>query len=241
MFTFDLAPNPSVIGQAVIATAMLTGGSGIAAGDVQVWVAASGERCPAVSGPQPVATKTSTASLAAGQVKFTFADLGIDHFEVCATYAGDVRYNPVNAGPFDLFVIKGALLSPPGVALSAPAEVKTAGMVSAQVSVKSTQAAAIAPSGSVVLRANGAIVGTATLAGGTASFSATAPAQRGTLTLTASYLGDGAFPPAVSAPVFVTVKAGPVSVETIPALSPAALAALALLVAMLGLAARRRH
>jgi hypothetical protein len=242
VFTFDLAPNPSVIGQAVVATATLTGGSGVAAGDVEVWVAASGERCPAVSGPQPIATRTATASLASGQVRFTFADLGIDHFEVCATYAGDVRYNPVNVGPFDLFVIKGALLSPPGVALSAPAEVKTTGVVTAQVAVKSTQAPAIAPSGNVVLRANGTIVGTATLAGGVASFRTTAPARHGTMTLTASYLGDGAFPPAVSAPVVVAVKAGPVPVETIPSLSPAMLAALALLVAMVGLvvAPRRR-
>jgi hypothetical protein len=62
------------------------------------------------------------------------------------------------------------------------------------------------------------------------------------MTLTASYLGDGAFPPAVSAPVVVAVKAGPVPVETIPSLSPAMLAALALLVAMVGLvvAPRRR-
>jgi hypothetical protein len=62
------------------------------------------------------------------------------------------------------------------------------------------------------------------------------------MTLTASYLGDGAFPPAVSAPVVVAVKAGdPSSVAAIPALSPAGLAGLVLLVAALGLAVRRRR
>jgi hypothetical protein len=242
VFTFGLAPNPSVIGQPVVATATLTGASGVAAGDVQVWIAASNERCPLTSGEQPVATKTSTASLASGQVKFTFADLGIDHFEVCATYAGDARYNPVSVGPFDLFVIKGALLSPPSVALSAPAEVKAAGVVSAQVSVTAPQAPAIAPSGKVLLRADGVVVGTASLAGGGATFSATAPARRGAMTLTATYLGDGAFPPAVSAPVVVAVKAGdPSSVAPIPALSPATLAGLAGLVALIGLLSRRRR
>lgn len=241
-FTFSLAPNPSVIGQPVVATATLSGASGIAAGDVQVWIAGSGERCPVTSGAAPVASKTSTASLASGHATFTFADLGIDHFEVCATYAGDVRYNPVSVGPFDLFVIKGALLSPPSVALAAPAEVKAAGVVSARVTVTAPQAPAIAPSGSVVLRADGVVVGTASLAGGGATFSATAPARRGAMTLTASYLGDGAFPPAVSAPVVVAVKAGdPAAVATIPALAPAMLAALALLVAMAGLVTRRRR
>jgi LPXTG-motif cell wall-anchored protein len=94
----------------------------------------------------------------------------------------------------------------------------------------------------VLLRADGVVVGTASLAGGGATFSATAPARRGAMTLTATYLGDGAFPPAVSAPVVVAVKAGdPSSVAPIPALSPATLAGLAGLVALIGLLSRRRR
>ena len=71
--------------------------------------------------------ETVTASLASGQVKFTFTDLAIGRFQVCATYMGDVRYNSVDAGPFDLFVIKGALLSSPSVAIAAPARSEGAG------------------------------------------------------------------------------------------------------------------
>jgi hypothetical protein len=240
-FTFDLAPNPSVVGQAVVATATLTGAAGVAAGDVEVWLAHTGERCPTVAGSEPVAAKTVTASLASGQVKFTFTDLGIDHYQVCATYMGDVRYNSVNAGPFDLFVIKGALLSAPSVAIAAPAEVKVQGVMTAQVAVKSSQAAMIAPSGSVLLRANGVAVGTVALVNGVATFSTSAPDRVGNVTLVASYLGDGAFPPAVSAPAIVAVKAGGIGAAPIPVLSDLALLVLAASLAALGLAARRRR
>ena len=238
---FDLAPNPSVAGQAVVATATLTGAAGVAAGDVEVWLAQTGERCPTVAGSEPVAAKTVTSSLASGQVKFTFTDLGIDHYQVCATYMGDVRYNSVDAGPFDLFVIKGALLSAPSVAIAAPAEVKLQSAMTAQVAVKSSQASMIAPSGSVLLRADGVAVGTATLVNGVATFSTTAPNRIGNVTLVASYLGDGAFPPAVSAPALVDVKAGGLDPAPIPALSDLALIVLAASLAALGFAARRRR
>ncbi len=246
VFAFTVAPDPAVIGQPVVATATLTGGGAAASGAVQVWVAHTGERCPVVAGDAPVAAKTVTAALNAGaQVQFSFSDLGIDHYQVCATYAGDVRYNAVNAGPFDLFVIKGALLPAPSVAIAAPDEVKASQMLTAQVAVKAGAQSAISPSGSVLLRANGVTVGTLALTGGTATFTTQAPAVPGTLmTLSASYLGDGAFPPAVSATALVTVtKADPSAAAPIPALSSGALGLLAALLGgagALGAALRRR-
>jgi hypothetical protein len=243
LFTFDIAPNPAVAGQAVVATATLSGGAGIAAGSVQVWVAHSDERCPVIAGVAPVAAKTLTSALGAGsQVKFTFGDLGIDHYQVCATYGGDVRYNAANAGPLDVFVIKGALLSSPAVAITAPAEVEAKHMVNAQVAVNAIGPSAIAPSGIVLLRADGVPVGTVALAGGVASFSTKAPGVPGHVTLTASYLGDGAFPPAVAAPAIVAVtKAEPLAADPIPALNDVALMLLMASVAALGMALRRRR
>ncbi len=239
-FAFDVAPNPAVAGQPVVATATLSGGAGGPGGNVQVWVAHSDERCPVEAGSAPVAVKTLTASLsAASQVKFSFDDLGIDHYRICAIYVGDVRYNTVGAGPLDLFVIKGALLSPPTVAIAAPAEVKTNSALVASVSVKPSAQAAIAPLGSVVMRADGAVIGTVPLVGGMATFSVTAPGLPGSVTLSASYLGDGAFPPAVAPSATVAVKAGDPGAASIPALSNAALALLGLLIAATALMRRR--
>ncbi|HEY5366396.1 MAG TPA: Ig-like domain-containing protein, partial [Casimicrobiaceae bacterium] len=218
-------------------------GTGAAGGNVQVWLAHTGERCPVTPGDAPVAAKTLTAALGAGSdVKFMFGDLGIDHYQVCATYAGDVRYNPVSAGPYDLFVIKGALLGAPTVAIAAPAAVKARQLVSAKVAVNAPAQSTLAPSGSVLLRANGVAVGTLALSGGVATFNTTAPGTPGTLTLTASYLGDGAFPPALSAPAVVAVtKADPAEAVPVPMLSAAALAMLALALAALGMVFRRRR
>ena len=243
LFTFVIAPNPAVVGQAVIATATLSGGAGAAGGDVQVWVAHSDERCPQVAGDAPVAAKTVTSALGAGsQARFTFADLGIDHYQVCATYAGDIRYKSASTGPFDVFVIKGALLPSPIVDIAAPAAVKAREVVTAHVAVKASGQSAIAPSGSVLLRADGQVVGTVALVGGSATFSTTAPGVPGSVTLTASYLGDGAFPPAVSAPAIVAVtKAGAIAADPIPALSSIALALLVSLLAAMGAVLHRRR
>ena len=243
LFAFNVAPDPAVAGEVVVATATLTGGTGAAGGNVQVWLAHTGERCPVTPGDAPVAAKTLTAALGAGSdVKFMFGDLGIDHYQVCATYAGDVRYNPVSAGPYDLFVIKGALLGAPTVAIAAPAAVKARQLVSAKVAVNAPAQSTLAPSGSVLLRANGVAVGTLALSGGVATFNTTAPGTPGTLTLTASYLGDGAFPPALSAPAVVAVtKADPAEAVPVPMLSAAALAMLALALVALGMVFRRRR
>ncbi|MEO8848193.1 MAG: IPTL-CTERM sorting domain-containing protein [Casimicrobiaceae bacterium] len=243
VFAFTVTPDPAVIGQTVNATATLTGAAGAAGGNVQVWLAHSGERCPVVAGDTPVAAKTVVSALNAGSaVNFAFADLGIDHYQVCAIYAGDVRYNPVNAGPYDLFVIKGALLSAPKVAIAAPGTVKANQVVNAQVTVNALTQGGNAPSGSVLLRADGVVVGTIALSGGVATFSTTAPGTPGQMTLTASYMGDGAFPPAISAPALVAVTKGdPAAVAPVPTLSAWALLLLSALIAALGIGVRSRR
>ena len=242
-FTFDIAPNPAVTGQPVIATARLSGAGAAALGNVQVWVAHSDERCPTVAGGAPVAAKTITSALgAASEVAFAFTDLGIDHYEVCASYSGDARYLGASAGPLDVFVIKGALLASATVAITAPAEVKTSEMVTASIAVRAPGQSAIAPSGSVMLRADGIVVGTAALANGVATFSTPAPGSPGQVTLSASYLGDGAFPPAVSAPANVAVtRADAIDPAAVPTLSALALMLLASLLAGVGVLLGRRQ
>ncbi len=241
-FSFELAPNPAVIGQTVVAKATLGGVMGVAAGDLQVWIAGSGERCPQMSGAQPITARTASASLASGAASFSFADLGIDHFLVCASYTGDARYKSAQTGPYDLFVIKGVLLPSPTVALTVPASVRFAATVPAQVTVSAPPGTALAPSGEVLLRVDGRLVGTARLDKGVANFSTVANARYGSMTFSATYLGDGAFAPALSGPRVVAVADVGDPANAIPSLSAGALATLAAaLAAAAALSLRRRR
>ncbi len=229
-FMFDVAPNPAVSGMPVVVTATLSGGGAVPSGQVQVWLAHSYERCPFVAGSTPVAADTQTATLGGGgTVTFSFAGLMIDNYQVCGTYAGDGSYVTVNAGPVDLFVIKGALLPTPAVTLSIPQRVTVSTDVGAAVSVSAPSSSSQVPRGNVMLRANGTVVGTAPVVDGVAQFTFHTPAASGDVVLTAAYLGDGAYSPTSSASKLVRVQAGPADPQPVPALHPWMLALLALL------------
>ncbi|MBS0319035.1 MAG: Ig-like domain repeat protein [Proteobacteria bacterium] len=246
-FLFDVAPNPAVSGQPVVITATLVSGGTTPSGQVQVWLAHSWERCPFVAGSNPVATNTQSATLAGnGTVQLSFANLDIDNYQVCGTYAGDTRYVTVNAGPVDLFVIKGALLGTPAVTLRAPAVATAGSDVTALVQVQPPPSSAQAPRGNVMLRANGTVIGTVAVADGVAQFAVRTPATAGDVVLTATYLGDGAYAPTTARPQVIRVQLGPVDPQAVPvpALGTWALAALALLlgfVAARGAAHARRR
>jgi hypothetical protein len=241
-FGFVVSPDPAISGQPAVVTATLTGAAGAASGTVQVWVAHSYERCPAVPGTLPVAAKTVTSPLGAnGTVQFSFADLDIDNYQVCGTYSGDVRYVTANAGPVDLFVLKGVLLGAPTVTLSAPSAVKVGSIVGSQVTVVAPATAKTVPQGNVVLRSNGVIVGTGALNGGVATFTTTAPMTQGAMTLTASYYGDGAFPPAVSGAAVVKVQLQVSDPILVPTLAQSMLALLMAVLALTGVRAAVRR
>jgi hypothetical protein len=112
-----ITPNPAASGLAVVVAVNVTGASVAATGQVQVWMAGTGTKCPArfaAGTPTDPDASMRTATLdATGSVWLTYANLPIDDFLVCVQYAGDALYPPAMAGLFDLSVIKGFLL-PPG-------------------------------------------------------------------------------------------------------------------------------
>lgn len=235
-----ISPNPAVSGQTLTVSAAPTHLMSFPTGQVDVWLAASAERCPAPfeTGPLPETEIKRSATLAGPlpEAQFAFPNLRIDDYRVCAAYSGDANHTAATAGPLDAYVIKGVLLAPPLVALAAPDRVAGNAAIPAQVIVTPV-GTTLMPGGSVRVLAGGQPVASALLAGGVAWVVLTAPAE-GTVSLSAEYLGDGTFPPAVSPLVLVSVAADGVA---IPTLSERALALLALALAALAAHRLRRR
>lgn len=243
--TVTAAPNPATAGTPVVVTAQVSGGSIPATGLVQFWVAGTGTKCPSpfVAGAptDPDATVRTAALDGNGRARLTYSNLRIDDYSVCAKYAGDSLYQPANAGPITLSVIKGVLLPPPAVTLSVPASVAPAAMLAARIVVTGSDGSPI-PQGLVRVRVAENEIATAGLANGSAVITVRMP-EAGTVRFTADYAGDANYPPASSddTTVFVTngTQGGPGSVP-IPTLAEWALALMALLLAMLGVRRIRR-
>ena len=234
--TVTITPSPVIAGQTMTVTAKLVGPVA-ATGTVDVWVAGSAARCPAPfkfgAPSDPVAAVRSAPLDATGTARVAIAGLAIDDYGVCVRYPGDALYGEAFAGPLDAFVIKGVLLPAPTVALAAAANVKPNSIVPIDVAVTPVGTTEM-PAGSVEIRRDGATVATVDLVNGIAHATIAGPVDA-SVVVSAVYMGDGAFPPAVSAP-YVIAPAFDTN-RTIPTLSGSALALLALL---LGLAAARR-
>jgi hypothetical protein len=130
------------------------------------------------------------------------------------------------------------LLAPPTVALSAPGHMAGTGVIAAQVRVTPNDTTLI-PQGTVRLLADGQSIASATLRDGTAWVVVDTPPAPGARSFAALYTGDGVFPPATSAPLVVILEAP--GATAIPALSPTALALLALVLAVVAVQRLRRR
>ena len=238
-----LSPNPAVAGQAVTVSATVVPASGPPpGGTLDAWVAGPGTRCPADFEPvtqDPVTTNTKSGALAGGAAQLVFPDLSIGRFRVCALYRGDATHDPSSLGPVDLFVIKGVQLPAPTVALDVPPRVATGAAIEGRVLVDAAGASS-RPGGTVRVRAGARDLGEIPIVDGAAAFSIAAPEVPGVLAVTASYAGDAAYSPAVSAPAYVVV-AKAIAVEPVPSTGDAAVAALAMLLALAGAARLRRR
>jgi len=241
-----ITPNPAASGLPVVVTVNVTGASVAATGQVQVWVAGTGTKCPARFGagtPTDPDAAMRTATLdATGSASLTYASLAIDDFLVCVQYLGDGLYPAAVAGPFDLSVIKGFLLPPPTVKLSVPAQAPASAKMAALVSVSGTAAMPV-PQGSVRVRDGQNEIGSANLVDGNAVISVGMPPS-GAMTLTADYSGDALYPPASSDSA--TVQAGEALAfasvpAAIPTLRESLLGILALFVAAFGMRYLRRR
>ena len=233
-----IAPNPAVAGQVVTVTATVEASTGVVpAGTLTVWVAGAGTRCPAPfeGGADPVTPNVRTATLAGGVAQLQYDDLAIGRFRVCAAYEGVPPFAPSSLGPVDLFVIKGILLPSPKLTLEAPAHARAGTALRGRVVIEAVGTTA-RPGGTVRVRAGSRDLGDVPIVEGVATFSTYAPDITGTIAVTASYAGDGAFSPAVADPAYVAVQKATLG-EPIPALDDAGLALAAL--ALAGLAAMR--
>jgi hypothetical protein len=241
-FKVTVNPSPATSGQTVTITATVSGGGPAPTGAVEAWVAGTGARCPPPfefgDPANPVAPVRAAILDATGRAQFAIANLKIDDYGVCVRYGGDANFSEAFAGPVDAFVIKGALIAPPTIALSVPHQVGSRAAIPIRVSVTPVDTPLV-PGGNVRILAGGQPVASAVLADGIARVVLTAPASPATMELSAEYAGDGTFPPASSAPALVRILAA--DSLSIPSLSDATLALLALILA--GFAARRlrRH
>ncbi|MEO8486256.1 MAG: Ig-like domain repeat protein [Betaproteobacteria bacterium] len=237
-----IAPNPAVAGQVVVLTANVEASIGPPPpGTIEAWIAGPGTRCPDPfeSGSDPITPIHQNAALAGGVAQLSFPDLSIGRFRVCARYGGGAQHEVSTLGPVDLFVIKGILLPAPKMLLEAPSHAWAGGKIAGRVTLE-TAGTAIRPSGAVRVRAGHRDLGDLALVDGVASFSVAAPDGPGVVAITASYAGDGAFSPAVSAPAYVMVSKAVVG-EPIPATGAALLALLAFALASLGAVRLRRR
>ncbi len=240
-FKVTVTPNPATSGETLRVAATVTG-SIAATGTIDVWIAGTGLRCPppfAFGDPASPVAPVRTAPLdAAGRAQVAVPDLRIDDYGVCVHYGGDANFSEAFAGPIDAFVIKGVLLAPPTVALSAPGHMAGTGVIAAQVRVTPNDTTLI-PQGTVRLLADGQSIASATLHDGTAWVVVDAPPAPGARSFAAQYTGDGVFPPATSAPLVVVLEAP--GATAIPALSPTAQALLALVLAVVAVQRLRRR
>ncbi len=191
------APNPSTFGGAVTLTATVTG-----------------------SGPIPTGTVTfrdgagviGTALLnGSGVATFVTSTLGVGAHILTATYGGDGFYAPSTSPAVTQTVGSANTL----VALMSSVNPSSSGQPVTFTAVVSPFApAAGVPTGTVTFYDGAALLGSATLVGGQASFS-TAALTPGVHSITAVYSGDATFTPSTSAPLSQTVgtcqKPSPVS------------------------------
>jgi hypothetical protein len=173
--------NPSVFGQSVTFTATLTAvgpGAGTPGGTVQFTIDGTNFGTP--------------VTLAGGAASTTTAALAVGNHTVGAVYSGDASFNNSSGT-----LTGGQNVNKAGTstALGSSANPSVFGQaVSFTATVTAVGPGAGAPSGTVQFTIDGANFGTAvTLAGGTASSTATAALAVGNHTVTAVYSGDGSF------------------------------------------------
>lgn len=147
------------------------------------------------------ATTLGTVPLIDGVAKMTTSALAVGTHSIVATYSGGDGLFGSTSAPLSHVVQAGQT----GTTLSVNHTPITFGEASSfEVAVKAVSPAAGTPSGSVTLRSNGTVIGTATLANGAATISGIALAA-GQHSLVVSYDGSTSFSASASAPLSLSV------------------------------------
>jgi hypothetical protein len=185
--------NPSVFGQAVSFTAQVAPGSGVS-------------RMPGGTITFRIGAEVlGIVSLgASGRATLSLSDLEVGTHALSASYSGDSRFEGSSAPALSQGVNRGATT----VSLASSLSPSISGQsitLTARVAVVAP--AAGAPSGEVVFKDGGTVLGTGTLGAGGEARLVTSALAVGTHTLTAEYAGDARFSGSASQPLSQTVDA----------------------------------
>jgi len=185
--TLASSPNPSRPGYPVTLTATVASSAGTPTGDVTF--AADG-------------TPIGTATLSGGTATFTWTPPAEGNHALVATYGGDTA----RTGSQSAELVHTVALSSATVTLSAsPASVLAGGTMTVTATVAPVAPETETPTGTVTFTLDGGAPFDVALSGGTASFD-TPPLAEGTVTVTASYSGNGSFRPATADPLVRAVS-----------------------------------
>lgn len=182
-------------GQTVTFTAAVTptSGSGVPTGTVTF-----------SDGTTQIGTGTLGASSSAA---FSTSSLAVGSHSVTATYSGDTNFSPSTSSAVSVVVSAPAKIGT-ATSLSASATQLTSGQSVTFTAGVAPQSGNRIPTGSISFLDVSTQIGSATLNGGSASFSSTG-LSLGTHTITAGYSGDSNYTPSSSTAVTVTVAAAP--------------------------------
>ena len=184
--------NPSIAGNPVIFTAVVTGSGATPTGSVTFR-----------DGAATIGTGTLNGS---GQASFSTSGLAAGSHSITAVYAGDANFTGSTSPTLVQQVNQGSALSSSTTALTVspnPAASGTTVTFTAQVSTGSGT-----PTGTVTFRDGGTPVGTVAVNGaGTATFT-TNSLTAGSHSITATYGGDATYTGSTSSPVALVVNGG---------------------------------
>ena len=182
--TVSSAPNPSLVGQSVAVTATVTAPSGTPTGTVTFNLGDG---------------VTTTATLTAGGtaiVNHVYASSGT--FTIAASYGGDAN-NSTSSGT----TLQNVNLNNSSTTVTSSRNPSEVGQ-SVTFTATATSGAGT-PTGSVTFKDGSAVLGTATLASGVASFTTSALTQ-GSHSITVIYAGSSSFATSTSAPLIQVVS-----------------------------------
>ena len=160
------------------------------------------------------ASSLGTTALASGKVTLSSSSLGAGSHSITAAYAGSSTDNASSSAPVLVTVNSPTPTSvSTTTTLSAPSSI-TEGST-ATLTAKVSAASGSTPTGSVSFLVGQTVLGTASLSGGTATFSGTVTLTPGTYSVTASYAGTTTDKASTSPADSITVKQTVSSTSTV--------------------------
>ena len=194
-----VSPNPALVQVPITFTAQVLGNGGAATGSVNF-----------LANGTVIGAGTLNAS---GKATFTTAALAAGTYSITATYTGDANNGNSTSSPTSLTI---SLATTAAAITVSPNPALVGAAITITVKVTGNGGT---PTGSVNFIVNGTTLNTATLAGGTASFT-TSTLAPGTYSITASYLGDAADSPSTSTSINETVGLIPTSTSLGSSVTP---------------------